>query len=337
MRPILLSGHERSLTQIKYNSEGDLLFSCSKDQIVNVWFSQNGERLGTYEGHNGAVWTCDVDSTSTLFITGSADNTIKLWRVDDGTCLKTWDFQTAVKRVAFASDDERILAVTEERMGHRGTIQIFKLNRDSDDLRNQPSKPEIVITPPGSKATVAIWSYLDKYIVSGHENGSMTLWDPIDGEEIESNSKVHEGTITDIQTNPDKTYVVTSSKDKSAKIVDIKSLDVIKSYITEAPLNSAAILPKRPYVLLGGGQDARDVTTTSARQGHFEIKFWHKIFEQEVSKVKGGFGPCNTIAIHPHAHGYAIGGEDGYVRIHHFDDEFFKVKPYGLEFEEIED
>ena len=57
-------GHERSLTQIKFNKEGDLLFSCSKDHIINVWFSHNGERLGTYEGHNGAVWTIDVDCTS---------------------------------------------------------------------------------------------------------------------------------------------------------------------------------------------------------------------------------------------------------------------------------
>ena len=54
-------GHERSLTQIKFNREGDLLFSCSKDHVINVWYSDNGERLGTYDGHNGTVWTIDVD------------------------------------------------------------------------------------------------------------------------------------------------------------------------------------------------------------------------------------------------------------------------------------
>jgi translation initiation factor 3 subunit I len=54
-------GHERSLTQIKFNKEGDLLFSCSKDHVINVWFVHNGERLGTYDGHNGTVWTIDVD------------------------------------------------------------------------------------------------------------------------------------------------------------------------------------------------------------------------------------------------------------------------------------
>lgn len=59
-----IPGHERSLTQIKFNKEGDLLFSCSKDHVINVWFSHNGERLGTYDGHSGAVWTIDVDCAS---------------------------------------------------------------------------------------------------------------------------------------------------------------------------------------------------------------------------------------------------------------------------------
>lgn len=55
----MLHGHERSITQIKYNREGDLIFSCAKDPQPNVWYSLNGERLGTFVGHNGAVWCID--------------------------------------------------------------------------------------------------------------------------------------------------------------------------------------------------------------------------------------------------------------------------------------
>src|SRR5579863_8598681 len=47
-------------------------------------------------------------------------------------------------------------------------------------------------------------------------------------------------------------------------------------------------------VLLGGGQEAMSVTTTSLRQGKFEARFWHRIFEEEVGRVKGHFGPLNT-------------------------------------------
>ena len=47
-------------------------------------------------------------------------------------------------------------------------------------------------------------------------------------------------------------------------------------------------------ILLGGGQEAMSVTTTSARQGKFETRFWHKVLEEEVGRVKGHFGPINT-------------------------------------------
>lgn len=57
-----MKGHERPLTFLKYNRDGDLLFSCAKDHTPTVWYGHNGERLGTYRGHNGAVWCCDVSS-----------------------------------------------------------------------------------------------------------------------------------------------------------------------------------------------------------------------------------------------------------------------------------
>ena len=58
---MMLYGHTRAITQIRYNREGDLLFSAAKDATPNVWFSINGERLGTFDGHNGAVWCIDVN------------------------------------------------------------------------------------------------------------------------------------------------------------------------------------------------------------------------------------------------------------------------------------
>lgn len=88
------------------------------------------------------------------------------------------------------------------------------------------------------------------------------------------------------------------------------------------------------------------VTTTSARQGKFETRFWHKVFEEEVGRVKGHFGPINTfvpsipilwhgimlffrLAVHPKGTCYASGSEDGFVRVHHFDDSYYKARPYG--------
>ncbi|WAR55432.1 hypothetical protein PtB15_6B173 [Puccinia triticina] len=324
MRPILLSGHERSLTQVKYNREGDLLFSCSKDHIINVWFTHNGERLGTYNGHNGTVWSVDVDSKSEFMVSGSADNSMRLWKVSTGECLKAWEFPTAVKRVAWSEDDNKIALVTEQRMGHQGAVRVFEINREGGP---QPDEPLLVFNPIGSKAQVVAFSPLDQHLITGHENGKVALWDVNTGEEVASKEKNHIGLITDLQMSADRTYFLTSSKDKSARLYDSRTLEVIKSYQDpQTPLNSAALIPGKPYLLVGGGQEAMAVTTTSARQGHFEIRMWHVVFEEEVSRIKGGFGPCNSIAVHPEGKGYAIGGEDGYIRLHHFDDGTFRAK-----------
>ena len=110
------------------------------------------------------------------------------------------------------------------------------------------------------------------------------------------------------------------------QIVSSRDLSVLKTYVADTPLNTAAITPKKDFVILGGGQAAMDVTTTSARQGKFEARSYHKIFEDEIGRVKGHFGPLNTIAVHPQGLGYASGGEDGYVRMHTFDKPYFDFK-----------
>jgi len=334
MRPILLQGHERSLTQIKYNHEGDLLFTASKDHVINVWFSHNGERLGTYNGHNGSVWSIDVDSSSEFMVSGAADNTMRLWEVQTGKCLYTWEFPTAVKRVAFSDDDKQIVLVTEQRMGYQGAVTIFNVNRT--EPTDQSEEPVNQFNPVGSKAVLAVFTPNSNLIVTGHESGKVALFDAKTGDEVDSNERAHSEPITDLQMAPDRSYFVTSSKDKCARLHDTKTLAVLKTYQTETPLNSAAIAPHRPYILLGGGQDAMSVTTTSARQGKFETRFWHKVFEEEVGRVKGHFGPINTIAVHPSGRTYASGGEDGFVRLHHYDESYFSAKPYGA-VGEIED
>jgi len=323
MRPTLLQGHERALTQVKYNRDGDLIFSTAKDQHICGWFAHNGERFGTYHGHQGALWTVDVDPTSTFIASGAADNTVRLWDIRSGKCLKTWDFNTAIKRVEFSEDGSQLLAVTEKRMGFLGTIVVLDIKLDVD--AEQSDERALTITCEDSKATVAGWSYMSKWIIAGHEDGSVSQYDGKSGELI-YNAQIHEtdkSEITDLQWAPDRSYFITASKDKTAKLINANNLEVLKTYVANTPLNSAAITPKKDYIILGGGQDAMEVTQTSTRQGKFEARFYHKIFEEEIGRVPGHFGPLNSIAVDPTGRGYASGAEDGYVRVHHFDKGYF--------------
>lgn len=79
MKPLSLKGHDRPLTRVRLNREGDLLFSCSKDKSVCVWYTDNGERIGTYDGHGGAIWDVDVSWDTVNLVSSAADNTMKVW------------------------------------------------------------------------------------------------------------------------------------------------------------------------------------------------------------------------------------------------------------------
>jgi translation initiation factor 3 subunit I len=108
--------------------------------------------------------------------TGAADNTVKLWDIKSGECVKTWELPTAVKRVEFSDDGMQLLAVTEKRMGFLGTIVVYDI-RYGEDLSDQTDEHSLRIQCERSKATVAAWSYLDKYIIAGHEDGTISQHD----------------------------------------------------------------------------------------------------------------------------------------------------------------
>lgn len=141
--------------------------------------------------------------------------------------------------------------------------------------------------------------------------------------------KEHSLLINDMQFNKDRTMFITASKDHTAKLFDAENLMLLKTYKTERPVNSAAISPILDHVVLGGGQDAMDVTTTSTRVGKFDSRFFHLVFEEEFGRVKGHFGPINSVAFHPDGKSYCSGGEDGYVRVHTFDSSYFE---YGFDY-----
>ena len=100
----------------------------------------------------------------------------------------------------------------------------------------------------------------------------------------------------------------------------------MKLYTTDRPVNSAAISPICDHVVIGGGQEAMEVTTTAAESGKFESRFFHLIFAKEFARLKGHFGPIQSLAFHPDGKSYSSGGEDGLIRIQSFDDSYFNFK-----------
>jgi len=321
MRPIILKGHERSITALKYNRDGDLLFSASKDVRPVVWYTDNGERLGTYNGHNGAIWAIDVSRKSEYLITASADASAKIWNVETGKEVMNWTHKAPVRCASFGYGDKQFLTATDQVFGLSPSIYIWDISSDP----RLASKPVLEIQGRNeAKILHAMYGPVNEQVVTACEDGTVRIYDVRNGDQLKVISD-HTKAVMQVSYDKLRTTFITSSKDGTARLYDAKTFKLLKTYSTGRPVNSASISPDDEYeiVIVGGGQSAESVTTTRVDSSQFRVKFYHTIYQEELGSVGGHFGPINVVSFSPDGRGFTSGGEDGYIRVHHFDKSYF--------------
>lgn len=67
------------------------------------------------------------------------------------------------------------------------------------------------------------------------------------------------------------------------------------------------------------------MTVTAANAGNFEVHFFNMINQSELGKVKGHFGPVNALVFNPDGRSFISGAEDGYIRLHFFDNDYYNL------------
>jgi len=315
------------ITWLKFNREGDLLFVSSKDSLCTVWRVSDGQLLGSYK-NSGAVTCLDVSADSTRMISANADHKCVLWDVMSGKKITEFQLDTPVRAIQFAEGDRQFLCVTDSSYRNTPAIHIFNIpqaameDNDYDD-RGKRHIASLKIQQ-NEKITCAMWGPLNEKIVCGCDDGSVRLYDANSGQCL-GQVKEHRLAVTKISLSKDKLLFISSSTDNTAKLFHTTTLELIKTYKSTEPVNSAAISPNKMHVILGGGTDSRDVTTTLGKSTYFDIRFFHMVFEEEIGKVRGHFGPIHILAYTPDGLGFASGGEDGYVRLHKFDKSYLNM------------
>ena len=90
--------HEKDINSLDVSPNDQYLASGSQDKTARVYEivyskTQSGSSgdiklLGICKGHKRGIWTVRFGKSERLLATGSGDKTIKLWTLDDFTCVK---------------------------------------------------------------------------------------------------------------------------------------------------------------------------------------------------------------------------------------------------------
>jgi len=324
MRPICLAAHEKPVLAVKINRDGDLLFTASMDKSIMLWYTCNGERIGTYDGHQGAVYDVDVDRQSMRLLSACADASVKLWDVPTGKCLMTFkqenDHQPR-RKVAWHYDQETFFYTTM-RFKVNGRIVVQKVGSDPSN----PPPPEIIIERKSKKNILdAVWGPRCLTIIIVDDEGFLIQYDVKTGAEVKrikhSEGPVKE--ITGIVYSHDKTRIAVCGRDKKIKLYESNNLTVLKEYTSTKPLNHVALHPKLPIIMACGGEKAINVALTSANKGQFEVQFFHLLFEVLIGEVQTGhYSPLRVCTFSPDGECFVTGSEEGNCRIFKFDPDF---------------
>lgn len=112
---------------------------------------------------------------------------MRMWNVGTGKELFKWETKAGVRSVAFSNGDEMVCFVTDATMGQSSTVHIVPIAKDTKlrTLRNlfilymhvEKDNTLLQIVIKGSKATIARWGKFNRTIITGHEDGTITIWD----------------------------------------------------------------------------------------------------------------------------------------------------------------
>eukprot|EP00931_Biecheleriopsis_adriatica_P076197 TRINITY_DN49930_c0_g1_i1.p1 TRINITY_DN49930_c0_g1~~TRINITY_DN49930_c0_g1_i1.p1 ORF type:complete len:507 (-),score=95.67 TRINITY_DN49930_c0_g1_i1:41-1561(-) len=341
-----LHGHERPVTFITWNRENNLLFTCSKDKLVCVWSFPDGELLGSYKGHNGAVWACSATFDSRWLVTCGADRLVIVWeartsrelaRVELPGVVRCVEWAGAAPGVVASEVSERFVTCHNRFGAHPPALTVWRFDGKAiEEIR--------VISTLPSAANQVRWGRGDYFVASAHDSGELIFWRADTGAEVKR-LKAHDAGISKFDFSNDRELVATVSHDMSVCVWDIgKGVDwkLLYKATTDRPLNAVALGPishaaavgapgQRPTgvsVIAAGGQDVRNVTTSSSGTDQFcTLLFCLGQAEKLPCNLKadgvtkGHFGPVHTLAFANDNSAIASGSEDGCVRLHLFDKE----------------
>jgi translation initiation factor 3 subunit I len=330
--------HDRPITDIQFNKDGDLLFTASKEKIFFAC-NMNGEVVANYDGHSGAINSITVSNDSNNLVSASADCSIIGWDVLTSKINFRKKTNSTAKHVSMFPRSSVVISTCDDSFKQVPRISFL-------DLRTGKN---FACFKAASNPLSTIIDFTETKVVFGDSVGKLTFFDfrnmkgcnsnkflenalssefvAEDSENFWETQKFHENKINRIRPSFCSTFFTTASSDGLAKIVDFEKMCAIKKFVSEEPLQDASIFPTNDKIACVGGINARDVTLTRGNK-NFDVRFYDIVTQRYVGCYSPHFGTINAVAMHPSGNAFCSGGEDSVVVLFKFGREFFEVDKF---------
>jgi len=275
----ILKGHNGRIESIAISSDNKFIVSGSGDGTIKIWDVKTGRCLKTLKLHPIIYINFEemrfylnkpiaISSDNQFIISGSSTETIKIWDVQTGECLKTLEGNNDVYifSVTISSDNKFIVSGSGDK-----TIKIWDVQTG-----------ECLKILKGHKDWVSsvVISSDNKFIISGSYDKTIKIWD-VQTRECLKTLEGHKDFIYSIAISSDNKFIVSGSGDKTIKIWDVQTGECLKTLEGHTSwVNSVAISSNNKFIVSGSNDGT--------------IKIWNITIE-EILRENIKFIEFNTL------------------------------------------
>ena len=244
--------------------------------------------IRSLSGHTSFVNTLEISHDGKTLVSGSADQTIKVWDLATGTELKTLIGHTSfVNTLAIAHDDKTLASG-----GADLTIRLWDL-----------ATGKVLNTFTGHTGFVNTlhFSHDGRILASGSADKTIKIWDVATGQILRTLTG-HTGFVNSIDISPDERTLVSGSTDQTIKVWDLTTGTLIRTLTGHQGFINTVIM----------GIDGQTVLSSSTDK---TIKVWDLNTGAVLKTLTGHTGFVNPIALSSDGQTLVSGSADQTIKV----------------------